>query len=152
MLTPVWGQRIEDDDIWSHKSLQLTMSPYGNLQLSNGTESVALWSSRSSSEFNSTKLVLDNNGNLVIRSILDPNQIYWQSFDHPIGTWLPGAKVKFNRLANIEQAYLSSNYWSNFTFEMDPKTMKSIILKKNGIRYGACRLKGISFSCSLQLG
>uniref|UniRef100_A0A803LY68 Receptor-like serine/threonine-protein kinase n=1 Tax=Chenopodium quinoa TaxID=63459 RepID=A0A803LY68_CHEQI len=128
----------------SIKSFSPTLSLDGNLTLTNGEgQSIVIWSSRSSSEYNSTKLVLEDNGNLVLKCISDPNIILWQSFDHPTDTWLPGAKVGFNKLTNTQQVYESGI----FSFQMDNNTFNSISLNN-----GSCRVKEKSIFCMLELG
>ncbi|XP_021758943.1 G-type lectin S-receptor-like serine/threonine-protein kinase At2g19130 [Chenopodium quinoa] len=142
----VWTGNIRNP--LSIKSSSPTLSLNGNLTLTNGEgQSIVIWSSRSSSELNSTKLVLEDNGNLVIKSMLEPNQILWQSFDHPTDTWLPGAKVGFNKLTSTRQVYSSND----FSFKIDLNTMSSISLEKGGTKHGSCRLKGKSFSCFMEL-
>ncbi|XP_021755732.1 G-type lectin S-receptor-like serine/threonine-protein kinase At2g19130 [Chenopodium quinoa] len=140
--TTVWTANIEY--ILESELPQLNLSVHGILTFSYAEENFMVsWSSRSSSEYNSTKLVLEDNGNLVLKCISDNNIILWQSFDYPTDTWLPGAKVGFNKLTNTQQVYESGE----FSFQMDNNRFNSISLTN-----GSCRLKGTSFSCMLKLG
>uniref|UniRef100_A0A6N2KR50 Receptor-like serine/threonine-protein kinase n=1 Tax=Salix viminalis TaxID=40686 RepID=A0A6N2KR50_SALVM len=74
-------------------SLKLELSPDGNLVLlTNFTETV--WSTALKSPIlNSTEARLLDNGNLVIRDVSNTSITYWQSFDYPTDTWLPGGKL-----------------------------------------------------------
>ncbi|XP_021758944.1 G-type lectin S-receptor-like serine/threonine-protein kinase At2g19130 [Chenopodium quinoa] len=140
--TSVW---TADEEYYLESELpQLNLSLQGNLTFNYSENYIMVnWSSSSSSEYNSTKLVLEDNGNLVLKLISDPNIILWQSFDHPSDTWLPGAKVGFNKLTSTQQVYESGGY----SFQMDKNTFNSISLKN-----GSCRVKEKSISCMLILG
>ncbi|GMY04994.1 G-type lectin S-receptor-like serine/threonine-protein kinase At2g19130 [Fagus crenata] len=48
----------------------------------------------------STIGVLLDNGNFILTSKLHNNIVLWQSFDDPTNTWLPGAKIGYNRLTH----------------------------------------------------
>ncbi|CAN6571504.1 unnamed protein product [Malus baccata var. baccata] len=70
----------------------------GSLALLDRTK-FTIWSTRSAAAVsNSTTAVLLDNGNFVIRDESDSFAVLWQSFDHPTDTWLPGAKLGYNRL------------------------------------------------------
>ncbi|KAA8525125.1 hypothetical protein F0562_007011 [Nyssa sinensis] len=85
---------------------------------------------------NSTEAVLLDNGNFVIRDVSKPSIIYWQSFDHPTDTWLPGAKLGINKLTGASQVVTS---WKNsedpapgiFSVRIDPDERKQFVLEWN---------------------
>ena len=82
----------------------------GSLALLDQTK-YTIWSTRSAAAVsNSTMAVLLDNGNFVIRDESDSSAVLWQSFDHPTDTWLPGAKLGYNKLTK-EKLFLTS--WRN---------------------------------------
>lgn len=46
----------------------------------------------------STVAVLLDNGNLILRDGLDSSAVIWQSFEHPIDSWLPEGKIGINKI------------------------------------------------------
>ncbi|XP_047317230.1 G-type lectin S-receptor-like serine/threonine-protein kinase At2g19130 [Impatiens glandulifera] len=52
--------------------------------------------------------ILGDNGNFVLT---DESIMIWQSFDHPVDTWLPGSKLSYNKLTNRHQIITS---WKNY--------------------------------------
>ncbi|XP_026414950.1 G-type lectin S-receptor-like serine/threonine-protein kinase At1g11410 isoform X2 [Papaver somniferum] len=56
---------------------------------------------------NTTQVVLGDDGNLVLRDGSNPSVVIWQSFDYPAYTWLPGAKIGFNKKTNQSQTLTS---------------------------------------------
>uniref|UniRef100_A0A6N2M2T6 Receptor-like serine/threonine-protein kinase n=1 Tax=Salix viminalis TaxID=40686 RepID=A0A6N2M2T6_SALVM len=80
-------------------SLKLELLSDGNLVLlKNFTETV--WSTTLASSMPHTtkaEAVILDDGNFVIRDGSNPSTIYWQSFDYPTDTWLPGAKLGINK-------------------------------------------------------
>lgn len=99
----------------------------GNLVLFNESK-LPIWSTNvsSSSTSPSVKAVLFDNGNLVSNDISDPSKSLWESFDYPTHTWLPGAKIGYNKKTNTSQRLTS---WKNsenpapglFSGELDQK-------------------------------
>jgi len=91
-------------------SLKLELSPDGNLVLlTNFTETV--WSTALISPIlNSTEAILLDNGNFVIRDVSNTSITYWQSFDNPTDTWLPGGKLGINKQNGQVQRLIS---WKN---------------------------------------
>lgn len=70
-----------------------------------------LWSTNLESLVSdSVEAVLLNSGNFVLRDTLKPSTIFWQSFDHPTDTWLPGAKFGVDKLNGQIQKLTS---WKN---------------------------------------
>ncbi|KAJ6426905.1 hypothetical protein OIU84_022489 [Salix udensis] len=88
----------------------LELSPDGNLVLlTNFTETV--WSTALKSPIlNSTEARLLDNGNFVIREVSNTSITYWQSFDYPTDTWLPGGKLGINKQTGQVQRLIS---WKN---------------------------------------
>ncbi|TXG55285.1 hypothetical protein EZV62_020541 [Acer yangbiense] len=98
----------------------------GNLVLFDESQK-PIWSTDlNSTTTSSIEAVLLDEGNLVLRdrsdNLTDP---FWQSFDHPGDTWLPGMKIGFNKRTNVNHLLMS---WKNkedpapgrFTLELDP--------------------------------
>ncbi|KAG6520615.1 G-type lectin S-receptor-like serine/threonine-protein kinase At2g19130 [Zingiber officinale] len=126
VLTPVWVAN-RANPVTDPTASELKISADGNLVLINQFKSV-IWSTNvttiSSSNSTVVVVILDN-GNLQLRDGSNSSLVFWQSFDHPTDTWLPGAKLGFNKITKRSQ-HLTS--WKNkvdpspgiFTFEMDP--------------------------------
>ncbi|XP_004305424.1 PREDICTED: G-type lectin S-receptor-like serine/threonine-protein kinase At2g19130-like [Fragaria vesca subsp. vesca] len=107
-------------------SSSLVLLENGNLTL-NSPSTVAIWSANSTPQAtNSTIAMLLDNGNFVIR---DASSVLWQSFDHPTDTWLPGARLGFNKLTKKIQ---SVTPWRNpqypapgpFSFELEQSRLR----------------------------
>ena len=73
----------------------LNIDSNGNLKLLDGKHN-SIWSTKANvgSTNNSIALLLDN-GNLVLKDGSSGEEL-WQSFQHPVNTFLPGAVVGFN--------------------------------------------------------
>ncbi|KAB5556146.1 hypothetical protein DKX38_007055 [Salix brachista] len=80
--------------------------------------------------------VILNNGNFVIRDGSNPSTIYWQSFDYPTDTWLPGAKLGINKHTGQQQRLIS---WKNsedpapgmFSIGIDPNGNRQFFIEWN---------------------
>lgn len=142
--TVVWVANREKP-VASASSSELTLAEDGNLviRLKQRLEE-PVWSSNSSGSLasNSTVAVLLDDGNLVLKDNITSDTL-WQSFDHPTNTWLPGAKLGFNKLTG-QDWFLTS--WRNpedpspgmFTQEMDPNgTGQLYLLRDRRHRYWA---------------
>ncbi|XP_026445317.1 G-type lectin S-receptor-like serine/threonine-protein kinase At1g11300 [Papaver somniferum] len=132
--TIVWVAN-RDKPLSGSSSSQLKLSENGNLVL-HESESL-IWSTYSaSSTSNTTEAVLGDDGNLVLREKSNPSVVYWQSFDYPTDTWLPGAKIGINKKTN-ESRVLTS--WRNqedpapgmFNLELDPTGIRQYLIKWN---------------------
>nr|XP_009408371.2 PREDICTED: G-type lectin S-receptor-like serine/threonine-protein kinase At2g19130 [Musa acuminata subsp. malaccensis] len=141
--TVVWVANREKP-VASASSSELTLAEDGNLVLRLKDSKNQIWSSNSSGSLasNSTVAVLLDDGNLVLKDNITSDTL-WQSFDHPTNTWLPGAKLGFNKLTG-QDWFLSS--WRNpedpspgmFTQEMDPNgTGQLYLLRDRRHRYWA---------------
>ncbi|MCL7031304.1 hypothetical protein MKW94_021464, partial [Papaver nudicaule] len=87
----------------------------GNLLVSNG-RGVVMWNTNVSdaAAVNNSVAELMDNGNLVFRLANDSKRILWQSFDHPMNTFLPDMRIRGNSKPNILQQFTS---WKS---ESDP--------------------------------
>ncbi|KAH0744984.1 hypothetical protein KY290_032977 [Solanum tuberosum] len=108
----------------------------GNLVLI--TESKNLfWSTNISNTISSNTLVaiLSDDGNLMLSDGSNSTTLLWQSFDNPTDTWLPNAKVKYDKRTNTTKILTS---WKNsedpspgiFSVEMD-QSNKQFLIKWN---------------------
>ncbi|XP_074564806.1 G-type lectin S-receptor-like serine/threonine-protein kinase At2g19130 [Curcuma longa] len=140
VLTPVWvANRVTP--VTDPTTSELKISDDGNLVLLDQFKSI-IWSTNvtaiSSSNSTVVAVILDD-GNLQLRDGSNSSLIFWQSFDHPTDTWLPGAKLGFNKITKNSQ-HLTS--WKNkvdpspgiFTFGMDPAGSLQYLISWNSSR------------------
>ncbi|CAD5168415.1 unnamed protein product [Musa acuminata subsp. malaccensis] len=122
-ITPVWVANRETP-VADQSTSELRIAGDGNLVLLNQSKSI-VWSTDANISSNSTLAVLLDDGNLQLRDESNESQVFWQSFDHPTNTWLPGSKVGLNKVTNRNQ-HLTA--WKNdddpapgiFSLELDP--------------------------------
>ncbi|KAK1368309.1 Receptor-like serine/threonine-protein kinase [Heracleum sosnowskyi] len=130
--TTVWVANREKPLLKS-LSLKLEVSEYGSIVLLDESNSIVLTEVTKQSFLpNSVEAVLLDNGNFVLRESSKPYTIYWQSFDYPTDTWLPGAKLG---ITNILTSWKSSEDPSSglFSLRIDVSEDKeySIIMEWN---------------------
>ncbi|RZB75853.1 G-type lectin S-receptor-like serine/threonine-protein kinase At4g27290 [Glycine soja] len=93
-LTVVWVANREN--ALQNKSGVLKLDEKGVLVILNGTNNTIWWSNNTSSKAakNPIAQILDS-GNIVVRNERDINEdnFFWQSFDYPCDTFLPGMKI-----------------------------------------------------------
>jgi len=85
---------------------------------------------------NLTEAVLRDDGNFVLRDRSNPSTIFWESFDHPTDTWLPGAKLGIDKVTGKPQQLIS---WKNkedptpgvFSLGLDPNGSNQYFLEWN---------------------
>nr|XP_025875664.1 G-type lectin S-receptor-like serine/threonine-protein kinase B120 isoform X2 [Oryza sativa Japonica Group] len=117
-------------------SAVFTLTRSSNLTLSDGNGHV-LWTTMAKSRISissprntkniSTEAMLDNTGNLILRSLAD-NAIIWQSFDHPTDTLLPGMNLRLSHNTHPLQRLIS---WKDirdpspgpFSYGADPNNL-----------------------------
>ncbi|XP_047335930.1 G-type lectin S-receptor-like serine/threonine-protein kinase At2g19130 [Impatiens glandulifera] len=120
--TVVWVAN-RDNPISDRYSSQLRILN-NNLALLNESQT-PIWStniSSSSSSSSPIEATLGDDGNLVLKDV--SNSTIWQSFDYPTHTFLPGAKLSYNKRTKTSQILTS---WKNsedpskglFSFELD---------------------------------
>ncbi|KAB5556032.1 hypothetical protein DKX38_006941 [Salix brachista] len=135
--TKVWVANRESpsNDLDSSK-LEL-LSDGKLVLLKNVTETV--WSTALASSMQNTskaEAVILDDGNFVIRDGSNPSTIYWQSFDYPTDTWLPGAKLGINKHTGQVQRLIS---WKNsedpapgmFSVGIDPNGTSQFLIEWN---------------------
>ncbi|KAK3037631.1 hypothetical protein RJ639_030408 [Escallonia herrerae] len=114
---------------------RLEFSEDGNLVLQN--ESQTIWSTNSiANAFASVEAVLLDSGNFVLRDGSRSPTMYWQSFDHPTDTWLPGAKLGIDKRTGKNQLLTS---WKSpddpspglFSVGIDPGGSNEYVMKWN---------------------
>ncbi|KAK9133718.1 hypothetical protein Scep_013246 [Stephania cephalantha] len=140
--TYVWVAN-RDNPIKDLPNSELKLFQNGNLVLLNPSKT-PVWGTDSSNSTkpgsNSTKLVLGDDGNLVLSDGSDSNFTIWQSFDHPTDTWLPGGKIAYNNLTKTAQKLVS---WKNsedpspglFSLELKPDTKEYVIMWNGSVRF-----------------
>ncbi|KAI7744509.1 hypothetical protein M8C21_006202, partial [Ambrosia artemisiifolia] len=97
----------------------------------------AIWSTNvTTTSLNSVTAILLDDGNLVLRDGSKPDEPVWQSFDHPVHTWLPGAKLAYDN--RTKKSQLLTSWRSNedpgvglFSLELIPSS-KEYVSKWNG--------------------
>jgi hypothetical protein len=109
----------------------------GNLVLLEGSSNIPVWSTNLTlSRSNSTEAVLGDDGNFVLRDSSNQNTIFWESFDHPTDTWLPGAKLGIDKITGKSKQLIS---WKNskdpapgmFSFRLARDGSQQFILEWN---------------------
>lgn len=96
--TTVWLAN-RDKPLLESPSPKLEISKDGNIVLLAESNSIILTEVKKQSFLtNSVEALLLNDGNFVLRESSKPSILYWQSFDYPTDTWLPGAKLGINNL------------------------------------------------------
>uniref|UniRef100_A0A2N9ER54 Receptor-like serine/threonine-protein kinase n=1 Tax=Fagus sylvatica TaxID=28930 RepID=A0A2N9ER54_FAGSY len=99
----------------------------GNLVLLNQSKT-AIWSTSSASKVsNSSIAMLLDNGNFVVRDSSNSSILIWQSFDHLTDTWLPGAKLGYNKLT--KEKYILTPWRS---IENPAPALFSLEVEQNG--------------------
>ncbi|XP_074564807.1 G-type lectin S-receptor-like serine/threonine-protein kinase At2g19130 [Curcuma longa] len=125
LLTPVWVAN-RASPVTDPAMSELRISGDGNLALLvNHSNAGVIWSTNATTSNSRVVAVILDTGNLQLRDESNASLVFWQSFDHPTDTWLPGGKIGFNKLTGRSQ-HLTS--WKSkvdpspgiFTLEIDP--------------------------------
>uniref|UniRef100_A0A0D6QR45 Receptor-like serine/threonine-protein kinase n=1 Tax=Araucaria cunninghamii TaxID=56994 RepID=A0A0D6QR45_ARACU len=106
----------------------LTLSTNGTLGLFDA-EGEQVWSINDTAK--ASVATISDSGNFVMLGAENKSEIVWQSFEHPVDTWLPGMKI------GKDQPLIS---WKNsmdpapgaFSFLMDPTGAEQFVLQWNG--------------------
>ncbi|KAL5731102.1 non-specific serine/threonine protein kinase [Ranunculus cassubicifolius] len=107
--TYVWVANREDP-LHYESSFELKLSKDGNLALFNESRR-AVWSTNTTTDaMDSSQAVLGDDGNFILRYGVTHFNVYWQSFDYPSETFLPGARMRYDKIAQKPQSLTS---WKN---------------------------------------
>ncbi|KAF8030039.1 hypothetical protein BT93_E2459 [Corymbia citriodora subsp. variegata] len=140
----------------------LTVSSDGHLMVLDG-DNRTVWSSdvNSSSVATNSTAVLTDGGNLVLLASADADSAsadghvsnsYWQSFEHPTDTFLPGMRVRVNSTAGENRAFRS---WrssddpshGNFSMGVDPREPPQIVIwGQSGRKWRSGHWNGVIFT------
>ncbi|XP_042452191.1 G-type lectin S-receptor-like serine/threonine-protein kinase At2g19130 [Zingiber officinale] len=108
VVTPVWVAN-RATPVTDPTASELKISDDGNLIFLNQFKSI-IWSTNVTTIPSSNSIIVAvilDTGNLQLRDESNSSLIFWQSFDHPTDTWLPGAKIGFNKLTSMPQRLTS---------------------------------------------
>jgi hypothetical protein len=76
-----------------------------------GSSNIPFWSTNLTfPRSNLTEAVLREDENFVLRDRWNVSSIFWESFEHPTDTWLPGAKLLMDKVTRKQQLLIS---WKN---------------------------------------
>ncbi|XP_009781340.1 G-type lectin S-receptor-like serine/threonine-protein kinase At4g03230 isoform X1 [Nicotiana sylvestris] len=145
--TVVWVANREKsvDILDGNMSLPVLRIIQGNLVLLD-TNQNSIWSSThdhyNDTRNNSVIAVLGDDGNLILSDASNTSTpvTLWQSFDHPTDTFLPGAKLGYNKITQRKHVLVS---WKNssdpapglFSLELDPNLAQFIVKWNKTIQY-----------------
>ncbi|CAA0307814.1 unnamed protein product [Arabidopsis thaliana] len=113
--TVVWVANREKP-LLDHKGA-LKIADDGNLVIVNG-QNETIWSTNVEPESKNTVAVLLKTGDLVLCSDSDRRKWYWESFNNPTDTFLPGMRVRVNPSLGENRAFIP---WKS---ESDPSPGK----------------------------
>ncbi|WVZ85594.1 hypothetical protein U9M48_032503 [Paspalum notatum var. saurae] len=111
-LTQVWVAN-GDSPLTNLTTSELTISDNGNLVILNQATKSIVWSTKANTTTKNTVAILLNSGNLILRDSANSSEVLWQSFDYPTDTFLPGAKLGWDKGFSIN----STKDW-----ELDDRT------------------------------
>ncbi|PIN01993.1 Serine/threonine protein kinase [Handroanthus impetiginosus] len=113
----------------------------GNLVLLNESQ-IKIWSTdlTSTASNSSVIAVLLDNGNLILREKSGSNSTLWESFNNPSDTWMPGAKIGYDKRTKRGR-FLTS--WKNsedpapglFSDEFDPNGTQYVMMWNRSKQY-----------------
>lgn len=110
VLTPVWTAN-RDNPVSNSTSPELTISGDGNMAVvlaeSGTTTTVWSTSTQANATSNDTVAVLLDSGNLVLRSSSNSSLVFWESFDYPTDTQLPGVKIGWDKVTGLDRRLVS---------------------------------------------
>ncbi|XP_051217299.1 G-type lectin S-receptor-like serine/threonine-protein kinase At2g19130 [Lolium perenne] len=149
-ITPVWVANC-DDPIKEPALVRFTISRDGNLVVLDKPNNSMIWSSQVSIRTNTTIAVLTNNGNLVLQNTLSSSDILWQSFDHPTDTFLPGAKIGWDKDTGLTRRLVSRKNLidparGRYCYELGPKGLILTPLNSSIVYWSSGEWNGQYFS------
>ncbi|GLJ32666.1 hypothetical protein SUGI_0657220 [Cryptomeria japonica] len=110
----------------------LKLSTQGTLDLFDA-EGASLWSVNVSNK--ASRAVILDSGNFVVLSNDNKSELSWQSFDHPVDTWLPGMKMGGKKKLVCWNNSLDPAP-GHFSHQADPSGIRQFVLKwDNSVQY-----------------
>ncbi|KAL6652879.1 hypothetical protein ACP70R_011804 [Stipagrostis hirtigluma subsp. patula] len=133
-FTQVWVAN-GDSPLLDPSSSALTISDGGNLVILNQATNSVVWSTQANTTTNNTIAILLKNGNLILQNALNSSDVLWQSFDYPTDTFLPGAKLGWDKLTGLNRRIVSRKNLidlapGRYSEELDPSGEKQFIMKQ----------------------
>ncbi|KQJ87839.2 hypothetical protein BRADI_4g13820v3 [Brachypodium distachyon] len=122
-----------DSPIHNTTSLELTISKDCNLVIFNRSTKSVVWSTQANIiRTNSTIAMLMSSGNIILRDYSNSSKVFWQSFDHPTDTLLPGPKIGWDKVTGLKRRLVSWKSSMNpatgvYRFELDPSGVNQIV-------------------------
>lgn len=137
IITPVWVAN-RATPILDPSSSEFKISENGTLVLLDQSKSL-IWFAKVNASSNSVVVALLDTGNLVIRDRSNASRFFWQSFDHPTDTWLPGGKLGINKITGEIQHLIAWKDFEdpapgNFYIEIDPNGSSQFFILWNGTK------------------
>jgi hypothetical protein len=142
--TPVWVAN-RDRPVSDPAASRLTIAPNGNLALLDPSGS-PVWSTTAVAAGNANNVsnatvaaVLLDTGNLVLAPESNVSDVLWQSFDHIGDTWLPGGKLRRDKVTGVIQGMISWRARGDpapgmYTLQLDPAGAPQYVLLWNATR------------------
>ncbi|XP_042478191.1 G-type lectin S-receptor-like serine/threonine-protein kinase At2g19130 [Macadamia integrifolia] len=138
--TFVWTAN-RDKPVSDKYSSQLKLLDDGNLVIIDSSKTIIWTTNLTSTSSNSTQVALLDSGNLVLRNVSNSSNLIWESFDHPTDTWLPGGRIRLDKVTNQSERLIS---WKStedpapglFSLELDPAgTSQYFIMWNDSVQY-----------------
>ncbi|CAH2047915.1 unnamed protein product [Thlaspi arvense] len=101
--TIVWVANREKPLLDNNGALKIADD--GNLVVANG-QNDTIWSTNVPPKLNNTVALLLKTGDLVLSSDSDRSNLYWESFNNPTDTFLPGMRVRVNPSRGENRAFI----------------------------------------------
>ncbi|KAL8152324.1 hypothetical protein V2J09_010084 [Rumex salicifolius] len=141
----IWYDKVSQEIVWvANRNLPLTdssgelkISKDGNIELLN-SDNRSIWSSSMADSSAGSTARLLNSGNFVL---MEPKSgtVVWQSFDHPVDSFLPGMKLTFTKNPNSTSLIFLRSWKSNsdpsegrFSVGIDTFPVPQIVIWEEG--------------------
>ncbi|KAK1391454.1 Receptor-like serine/threonine-protein kinase [Heracleum sosnowskyi] len=116
----------------------IKVSSMGIVVSTNQSTNIQIWSSNYSRSVKNPVAQLLDTGNLVFRDENERQNFVWQSFDHPVDTFLPGMKFGYDLVTGADRYFLS---WKsdddpapgNYICRLDKNGFPQVILWKDSV-------------------
>ncbi|KAL8128248.1 G-type lectin S-receptor-like serine/threonine-protein kinase At4g27290 [Apium graveolens] len=143
----IWYKKISNGTvIWvanretpiANTSGIIKVSSIGIVVSTNQSTNIPIWSSNSLRSVKNPVAQLLDSGNLVFRDENEKQYFVWQSFDHPVDTFLPGMKFGYDLVTGIDRYLLP---WKsdddpapgNYTCRVDRNGFPQIFFWNNSV-------------------